>query len=100
MFEKIMRSVGFMLLSNGLFFSEIFAYADSDSSGVGFDGVLTGLLGAIIGGCITAVVLVSKSYTKMKATKAEKYIKSKLQLHGQNDVYLRTDTTKTKINSK
>lgn len=97
MFEKIMRSIGFMLISNSLFFTQITAFAESDSTGA---AVMTGIGGGVIGGVITACVLISKSRTKFKATKAEQYINSRLQLHSRNDVYLRTSTTKTKINNK
>lgn len=53
---------------------------------------------AILAGIIIACSLLAQSRTKIKATKAEKYISTKLQLTGKSDVYTHTTSTRRKIN--
>ena len=96
-FQRILRSIGFMLISNSLMFTQIVAGAENGSSSGGSVGV--GIVGALIGGGITAFILISKSRTKSKATKADEYKAGNLIIHAQSDDYLRTETTKVKINN-
>lgn len=51
------------------------------------------LIGAIVG-----LILVAQSRTKVKATKAEKYVKAAPNITEQSDVYTHTSTEKRKIN--
>jgi hypothetical protein len=92
--EKIIRKVGFGLISYGTFFAPVVAHADEVNSaasiGIGFP------LGAIV----TGVVLVSMSRTKNKATKADKYTNGSLEIHSRTDDYIKTDTTRVKVNNK
>lgn len=93
MFRKIIREIGFMLIANAAFFTPLIAAADDGNP------VLGAVIGAPIGGIVTGTILVSMSKQKRKATKADKYIKGKLELHDKRDAYIRTSTTKTKIKS-
>lgn len=96
MIRKFIRSLGFAIISCSTFFTPLIAGAEGASTSEMVSG---GFMLAIPGGLITGIVLVSMSRKKSKATRAEQYIKSKLQLNGQNDAYLRTTTSKTKIKS-
>lgn len=96
MIRKFIRSLGFAFISCSTFFTPIIAGAESATTGEMVSG---GFIFAVPGGLITGLVLVSMSREKSKATRAEQYMKSKLQLKGRNDTYLRTTTSKTKIKS-
>lgn len=93
MFRKIIRELGFALISYGTLFSPILASADDGNA------ALAAVIGFPVGAVVTGAVLVSMSHTKIKATKADKYTKGSLILHDRSDVYVRTDTSKTKINN-
>lgn len=54
---------------------------------------------SVLAGIIIAVSLLAQSRTKIKATKAEKYISSQLKLTGKSDVFSHTTTTRRKINN-
>lgn len=54
---------------------------------------------SVVVGIIIAVSLLSQSRTKIKATKADKYISSNLQLTQASDVYTHTTTTKHKVSN-
>lgn len=95
MFRKFLRISGFALISMSTFFQPMMAYAASDSS----NGVIGGAIGAILGGLITGSVLVSMSRTKHHASKADKYVNSDLELMRQYDNYVKTTTSKRKINN-
>lgn len=58
------------------------------------DNIMPALGAALIIGFVIAISLISMSRTKMKATKADKYISSKLILNEKSDVYTHTTTTK------
>lgn len=92
LFKKILRELGFMLIANSAFFMPLIASADNSG-----DGTMGTVIFAPIGGIVTGSILVSMSRTKHKATKADKYIDGKLDLHDKRDNYLRTSTSKTKI---
>lgn len=53
---------------------------------------------SLVVGIIIAVSLLSQSRTKIKASKADKYISSSLKLTQSSDVYTHTTTTKHKVN--
>lgn len=53
---------------------------------------------ALAVGIVIAVSLLAQSRTKIKATKADKYISSSLKLTQSSDVYTHTTTTKHKVN--
>lgn len=91
MFRKILRQAGFMLIANSALFTPLIASADSGDS-------TYAVIGFPAGAVITGLVLVSMSKTKSKATKADKYVKGTLELHDRADVYVKTETTKTKVN--
>ena len=80
-----------MLISNAALFTPLTAFADSG------DGSSGAIIGFPIGAVITGSILVSMSRTKHKATKADNYIKGKLDLHDSRDIYLRTETSRRKI---
>lgn len=96
MIRKLIRSLGFAIISCSTLLTPVIAGAESATSGEMVSG---GFMFSIPGGLITGIVLVSMSRKKHKATRAEQYIKSKLQLNGRSDTYLRTTTSKTKIKS-
>ncbi len=52
---------------------------------------------SIVAGIIIAVSLLAQSRTKVKATKADKYISAQLKLTSHSDNYTHTTTSKTKI---
>jgi hypothetical protein len=84
MFKKLIRELGFVLISNSLLFTPMIAAAD--------DGSTTGaVVGFPAGALITGVFLVSMSRTKNKATKAKDYVKGKLTLHEKHDEYIKTE---------
>ncbi len=89
--KKLMRESGLALISYSFLFSPILASAE---------GINTGavVLGFPVGAVVTGVVLVSMSKTKTKATKADKYVRGRLQVHQANDDYIRTETSRVKIN--
>lgn len=91
MIKKIMRELGLAMISYGTLFTPILASADDGSAGMGV------AIGFPAGAVITGVILVSMSRTKVKADKADNYVKGDLKLHAQDDVYLRTETSKEKI---
>lgn len=93
MFRKIIREIGFMLIANAAFFTPLIAAAEDGSP------VLGAVIGAPVGGILTGTILVSMSKQKRKATKADKYVKGKLDLHDRKDAYIRTSTKKTQIKS-
>ncbi|WP_139182222.1 hypothetical protein [Ruminococcus sp. YE71] len=86
----MLRTAGLMLISNAVVFTPLIASADGDST-------VGAVVGFPLGAFITGSVLVSMSRTKHKATKADHYVKGKLDLHDSRDNYLRTSTSKTKI---
>lgn len=92
MVRKLIRELGFMLISYGTLFMPVVASAEDGSTAVGV------AVGFPAGAVITGVVLVSMSRTKVKATKADEYEKGDLTLHDRTDVYVRTDTTKVRVN--
>lgn len=53
---------------------------------------------SIVIGLIVALILVGQSHTKVKAKKAEKYIKMTPVITEQSDVYSHTSTEKRKVN--
>lgn len=81
------------------FFNDLFL---NISSGVSLaassgDGVLItfgGSIGLIV---IIAGVLLSMSRTKIKATKADNYVKSSIKLTAKNDQYTHTTTSKVRV---
>ena len=91
MFRKFLRTAGMMLISNAVLFTPMIAFADGE-------GTFGAVVGFPVGAFFTGSVLVSMSRTKHKATKADHYVKGKLDLHDKKDVYLRTETSKRKIN--
>jgi hypothetical protein len=91
LFRKFIRELGFALISYGTMFSPLIAFADDGDTTLGV------IVGFPVGAVITGTVLVSMSRTKAKATKADKYIESKLDLHDSKDVYIRTETSKVKV---
>lgn len=93
MLENFFRTTGFMLISYGTLFTPIVASAE------GTNPVAAGAVGFIPAAIITGAVLVSKSKTKNKATKADLYIKDKVDLNDSSDRYVRTDTSKVRVNS-
>ena len=92
MFRKIIRELGFMLLTCSTMVTPMMAYADDGDSTAG------AVIGFPVGAVVTGFILVSMSSNKSKATKADKYVKSKLELDKKNDTFLRTETRKEKIN--
>ena len=91
MFHKFLRTAGFMLISNAALFTPMIAFAEDG------DGTIGAVVGFPVGAVLTGSILVSMSRTKYKATKADNYIKGKLDLHDKRDVYLRTETSKRKV---
>lgn len=92
MLRKFIRELGMMLIANHAMFMPVMACAAEES------GSVTGaVIGAPVGGLIVGVILLSMSKTKVKATKADKFVNGHLELHQQSDRYVRTDTTRTKI---
>lgn len=90
MLKRIMRDVGFMLITGSTMFTPILASADGDSTG-------GAVIGFPVGAVVTGFILVSMSSNKSKATKADKYVDGKLDLRNKEDVFLRTETHKEKI---
>ncbi|MFT3952483.1 MAG: hypothetical protein QM689_11175 [Oscillospiraceae bacterium] len=62
--------------------------------------MLFAIIGAVIGAGLLDLVLVSASRTKKKATDANPYITTQLQLDGKSDNYVKTTTTSVTINRK
>lgn len=52
---------------------------------------------SLVIGAIVALILVSQSHTKVKAKKAEKYVKAAPEITEQSDVYTHTSTEKRKV---
>jgi GH24 family phage-related lysozyme (muramidase) len=87
----LLRKTGFALISYGMLFAPVVAYADE------VNGAVSVGIGFPVGAVATGAVLVSMSRTKNKATKADKYTKGKLELHDRSDRYIKTDTSKVKV---
>ncbi len=90
MFRKILRGAGFMLIAGSTMFTPIIASADGDAT-------MGAVVGFPAGAIVTGFILVSMSSNKSKATKADKYVKGKLDLDKKEDVFLRTETHKEKV---
>ena len=90
MFRKIIEKIGFMLIANSVLFTPIIASADGN-------GALGFVCGAGIVGFVTGAVLVSMSKTKIKATKADKYIDGLLELKNKEDTFVNTTTERRKV---
>ena len=86
-----MEKVGFMLIANSVLFTPIVAHAEGN-------GAIGAVVGGALGGLITGGVLVSMSRTKITATRAEKYVDGDLELHRQDDQFIRTTTERKKVN--
>ena len=93
MVRKFLRTLGFAVISMSTVLTPTVAYADDSNAVVG------AVIGAPLVGIITGSVLVSMSRTKHKATKADKYINSDLDMKRQYDNYVRTTTDKRKISN-
>ncbi len=52
---------------------------------------------SLFAGIVIAVSLISKSRTKIKATKSERYISTQLKLTEQSDVYTHTTTSRRQV---
>lgn len=80
----MLNSIYFVLITNATMMS-----GDNTFAALGI---------SIVAGIVIAVSLLAQSRTKVKATKADKYISARLKLTGRFDNYTHTTTTKTKIN--
>ncbi len=92
MLKRILRDVGFMLITGSTMFTPILAAADDGDSTMG------AIVGFPVGAVLTGFILVSMSSNKSKATKADKYVEGNLDLENKEDVFLRTETHKEKDN--
>lgn len=73
-------------------------YAPAIAPTVYLDDVFTCAWVSLLIGVIVALILVGQSRTKVKAKKAEKYIKVAPVITEQSDVYSHTSTEKRKVN--
>lgn len=72
-------------------------YLEQDFTMIGSNSILAILVMSLVVGLVIAVWLLAQSRTKIKASKAEKYISSSLKLTQSSDVYTHTTTTKRKV---
>ncbi|MBQ1538669.1 MAG: hypothetical protein IIZ73_10205 [Ruminococcus sp.] len=93
MLKRILRDLGFMLITGSAMFTPIMAAADDGDSTMG------AVVGFPVGAVVTGFILVSMSSNKSKATKADKYVEGDLDLKSKEDVFLRTETHKEKVNN-
>lgn len=87
--KRIVLQVGIFFMFLSLF--SIGAFAEG-GGGSAVSAVITGLVGALIVGLITAVVLISMSRTKQRSTQADHYVSSEVTLSDKSDKFLRKDT--------
>lgn len=76
----------------------IYYYLPASAALYSSDNSLNALWISIGAAIVIAASLIAQSRTKVKATKAEKYISSKLKLTESSDVYTHTTTSKRSIN--
>lgn len=87
--KRIVLQVGIFFMFLSLF--SIGAFAEG-GGGSAVSAVITGMVGALIVGLITSVVLISMSRTKQRSTQADHYVSSDVSLSDKTDRFLRKET--------